>query len=55
MQQIVEVQVKLSKRKIAMIYAVSLVGMAVDVVVKKIIKSSVKVVPVENKQSTPAG
>ena len=52
MQLNVKVQVKLSKRKIAMIYAVSYVGVVVDFVVKKIIKSSVKVTPIESKEST---
>ena len=53
---------KLSKRKIAvlyLLYAVNAVVEAVEVVsdavTKKIIKSSVKVVPVENKESTSAG
>ena len=62
MQQIIKIQVKLSKRKIAvlyLLYAINAVVEAVevvsDVVAKKIIKISVKVVPVENKESTSAG
>lgn len=62
MQQIIKIQVKLSKRKIAvlyLLYAINAVVEAVEVVsdavTKKIIKISVKVVPVENKESTSAG
>jgi hypothetical protein len=60
MQQIVKIQVKLSKRKIALIYAAILVEKAAHaversahVVAKNIIKRSVEVVPVESKESTP--
>lgn len=52
MQQIVEIQVKLSKRKVALIYALILVEKAARVVAKNIIKRSVEVSPVESKEST---
>lgn len=59
MPQIVKIQVKLSKRKIALIYAAILVEKAVcvvekaaRVVAKNIIKRSIEVVPVESKEST---
>lgn len=59
MQQIIKIQVKLSKRKIALIYAAILVEKAAcvvekaaRVVAKNIIKRSVEVVPVESKEST---
>lgn len=57
-QQIIKIQVKLSKRKTAvlyLLYAINAVVEAVeavtDVISTKIIKRSVKVVPVENKES----
>ena len=53
MPQIVKIQVKLSKRKIALIYAAILVEKAARVVAKNIIKRSIEVVPVESKESTP--
>lgn len=59
MPQIVKIQVKLSKRKIALIYtallvekAARVVEKAACVVTKNIIKRSVEVVPVESKEST---
>ena len=52
MQQIVEIQVKLSKRKMALIYALILVEKAARVVAKNIIKRSVEVSPDESKEST---
>ena len=57
-QQIIKIQVKLSKRKTAvlyLLYAINAVVEAIeavtDVISTKIIKRSVKVVPVENKES----
>ena len=57
-QQIIKIQVKLSKRKTAvlyLLYAINAVVEAVeavtDVISTKIIKRSVKVIPVENKES----
>jgi len=57
-QQIIKIQVKLSKRKTAvlyLLYAINAVVEAVeavtDVISTKIIKRSVKVVPLENKES----
>lgn len=59
MPQIVKIQVKLSKRKIALIYtallaekAARVVEKAACVITKNIIKRSVEVVPVESKEST---
>lgn len=52
MQQIVKIQVKLSKRKIALIYAAILVEKAARAVADKIIKRSIEVSPVESKEST---
>ena len=57
-QQVIKIQVKLSKRKTAvlyLLYAINAVVEAVeavtDVISTKIIKRSVKVIPVENKES----
>lgn len=57
-QQIIKIQVKLSKRKTAVLYllyainaVVEAVEVVTDVISTKIIKRSVKVVPVENKES----
>lgn len=52
MQQIVEIQVKLSKRKIVLVYAAILVEKAARAIAKNIIKRSVEVSPVESKEST---
>jgi len=58
-QQIIKIQVKLSKRKTAVLYllyainaVVEAVEVVTDVISTKIIKRSVKVVPVGNKEST---
>ena len=50
--QNVELQVVLTKPKIAMLVMLTAIGMAVDAVAKKIIDSSVKVNQVESKEST---
>ncbi|WP_155858145.1 hypothetical protein [Acinetobacter sp. SFB] len=52
MQPIVKIQVKLSKRKIALIYAAILIEKAARAVANKIIKRSIEVSPVESKEST---
>lgn len=48
----VELQVVLTKPKIAMLVMLTAIGMATDAVAKKIIDSSVKVNQVESKEST---
>jgi hypothetical protein len=52
--QIVQIKVKLSKRKIFLAYALGAVGVVAEVLSKKLIKSSIKtqVVPVHDKKST---
>ena len=52
MNQNVELQVVLTKPKIAMLVMLTAIGMATDAIAKKIIDSSVKVNQVESKEST---
>lgn len=53
-KQIVHIQVKLSKPKIVLAYALGFVGVAADAVSKKLIRSSIKtkLVSVHDKEST---
>lgn len=53
-KQIVQIQVKLSKPKIILAYALGFVGVAADAVSKKLIRSSIKtkLVSVHDKEST---
>lgn len=50
--QIVQIQIKLSKPKIILVYALGAVGVMADMLSKKLIKGSIQVVPLHDKQST---
>lgn len=50
--QIVQIQIKLSKPKIILAYALGAVGVMADMLSKKLIKGSIQVVPLHDKQST---